>query len=70
MLGSKSERLPDNPSKPDCSFEISGMSALVGNFVEQKRLLTHALKRGVKTWLSKLTHADRQLDLRARGWNK
>ena len=44
-LRSKIEGIPDNhPSKPECLFELSRLSHLIGNCVGRKTLLTHALK--------------------------
>ena len=46
-LRKKFEELPDDhTSKPECLFELSRLFGLVGNYVEQKRLLSHILKLG------------------------
>ena len=45
VLGSKIEQLPDDHRfKPICLLQLSRLFEQAGNFVEQKRLLTHALK--------------------------
>ena len=57
ILGPKIEGLPDDHRfKPSCLVELSHLSDGVGNYVEQKRLLTHALKlereRGEDLWIA------------------
>ena len=50
VLGPKIEQLPDdNPFKPRGLFRASALSNLVGNQVEEKRFLTHALNL-FRTW--------------------
>ena len=44
MLKSKIKNLPDDhPSKPRCFFGLSQLLGSIGNYAEQKQLLTHAL---------------------------
>lgn len=45
VLGPKIKGLPDDhPFKPRCLFELSTLYESVGNFAEQKQLLSHVLK--------------------------
>jgi tetratricopeptide (TPR) repeat protein len=76
MLGSKIEALPDDhPSKSKCLHWLSGLFEQVGNFTEQKRLLTYTLelgrKRGddsqVAQTLRYLSRVNRHLDLYEEG---
>ena len=76
ILGSKIEGLPDyHRSKPKCLFQLSRLSNTVGNHVERKRLLTHALRlwrergndRAVARTLCRLSDANRLLDLHKEG---
>ena len=76
ILGPKVEGLPDDhPSKPHCLFELSRLSQSVGNRVEYKRLLVHALRlwrgRGdnsqVAQTLMFLSNANEQLGLYKEG---
>jgi len=54
ILKSKIEGLPDDHRfKPDCLFELSQLFGSVGNQVECKRLLTHALR----LWRQRGNHA-------------
>ena len=79
ILRSKIEELPDNhPSKPQCLFELSRLLSSVGNHVEQKRLLTHALQlererrndRRIARVLSYLSNVNRTLGLYAEGMER
>ena len=76
VLKAKIEGLPDNHrSKPGCLFKLSRLFASVGNHVEQKRLLTHALKLGESSGgddqtartLTELSDANRMLGLLKEG---
>ena len=76
VLGPKIEQLPDDHRwKPRGLFELSGLFESVGNHVEEKRLLTHALKlwreRGDDYWvartLDQLASANRMLELYEEG---
>jgi len=45
VLGPRIEGLPDDrPSKPECLFELSRLFHALGNLMECKRVLSHALK--------------------------
>ena len=75
-LGSKIEGLPDDhPFKPQCLYQLSQLYGSVGNDVERKRLLSHALKiwreRGnghqVASTLERLSDANRMLRLYGEG---
>jgi len=76
ILGPKIEGLPDDHcSKPKCLLRLSDLSSVVGDCVEEKRLLTHTLKlrreRGeddqVAWTLMFLSDVNRQLDLPKEG---
>ena len=76
MLGPKIEGLPDDHhSKPKCLFRLSQLFASVGNRIECKRLLIHALKlwreRGNDRWTAEtlgfLSYTNRRLGLRKDG---
>ena len=75
-LGPKIEGLPDShPAKPQCLLELSRLLGSVGNSMERKRLLTHALKiwreRGNEVEVAEalvfLSGANRQLHLYKEG---
>ena len=76
VLRSKIEALPDrHPSKPGCLFKLSRLSGSVGNYPEQKRLLTRTLalqresgedSRMAQT-LRSLSHVNRMLGLYGEG---
>ena len=76
ILRSKIEGLPDNRrSKPRCLFALSQLCTSVGNHVECKQFLTHALKlykeqgadRLVASTLMQLSDTNRLLGLRKEG---
>jgi tetratricopeptide (TPR) repeat protein len=76
ILGPKVEGLADDHHfKPKCLFELSRLFEQVGNYIEQKRLLTHTLKlerqRGedlqVAQTLRRLSNANRLLELYEEG---
>ena len=76
MLGPKVKGLPDNhTSKPKCLHQLSWLFREVGNFVEEKQLLLHALElwkwQGNKYWvafvLNLLARANLFLDLYTEG---
>ena len=72
ILGLKIEGLPDDHvSKPECLLQLSRLFESTGNFVEEKRVLSHALKlereRGNDPWVARtlvwLSNANWHLDL-------
>lgn len=76
VLGSKIERLPDDhPFKSECLFELARLSGRVGDHMEQKQLLTHALKlererrdnHRIVHLLNDLSDANRMLGLNEEG---
>jgi tetratricopeptide (TPR) repeat protein len=76
VLGPKIKGLPDDhPSKPKCLFWLGWLLDAVGNFVEEKQLLHHALKlwkeQGDKYWVAQtlrtLSDANRALGLYKEG---
>jgi len=76
VLGPKIDGLPDDhPYKPQCLFELSRLFGSIGNYVEEKRTLTLALKlwreRGdnfqVAETLRFLSNANRLLGLHGEG---
>ena len=76
VLGPRIEGLPnDHQSKPQCLFELSQLLGSLGNEVDRKRLLTHALElergRGdddrIARVLMELADANRMLDLYGEG---
>ena len=76
VLGPKIEALPDDhPSKARCLRDLSWLFHVVGNWVERKRLLAHALKLWKKQGddfqvaltLSDLSDANRLMDLYEEG---
>jgi tetratricopeptide (TPR) repeat protein len=74
MLRLKIEALPDiHRSKPKCLIQLSRLFGRVGNFLEQKRLLTHVLElpRGHSSWvaytLRQLSNVNQTLNLYEEG---
>ena len=76
ILNTKIEALPDNhSSKPQCLVSLSRLFRSIGNHVERKRLLIHALKlhregksySGVVWILGQLSDANRQMGLHDEG---
>ena len=76
LLGPKVKALPDNhPSKPQCLYQLSNLFTSVGNDVEYKRLLIHALELwrtrgddfGVVQALQSLSYANGLLGLYKEG---
>ena len=76
LLGPKVEGLPDaHPSKLGCILWLSRLFGLVGNYVEEKRLLVHSLdlwrEQGDDNWvaitLNSLADVNRMLGLYAEG---
>ena len=66
-LGPKIEGLPDgHSSKPDCLFWLSSLFSLVGNNVDEKRLLVRALKlwreRGDNSWVARTLRSISNVD--------
>ena len=66
-LGPKIEGLPDgHSSKPDCMFWLSSLFSLVGNNVEENRLLVRALKlwreRGDNSWVARTLRSISNVD--------
>ena len=76
MLGSQIEALPDTHHfKPKCLTDLSRLFLRIGNFTEQKRLITHILElerqRGDDTCIAyalrELSNANRNLNLYKEG---
>ena len=76
VLGSKIEGLPeDHPSKAECLYQLSLTFYLLGNYAEQKRLISQVLQlhrnqgndRGVARTLRWLSDANRMLRLYEEG---
>ena len=76
VLGPKIEALPDDHHfKPECLFQLGWLFDSVGNYAEEKRVLTHALKlereRGnddrIALTLAELSDANRMLHLYEEG---